>query len=87
MSRGRITAPPPPPARERQLTAPKMLVNHQKETLRKMFGIQADWTYERHRLKYVFDKGGEEIYVCHCEEGFDRRRFNMHIRDSFKEVA
>lgn len=88
MSRGRITDPPPPPSRE--LTAPKMLADHKKDILRRMMRMQADLTYEAHRLRYVFrgNQGDEpeETYVCLCESAFDRRGFNMHVRDEFAKV-
>jgi len=44
--------------------------------------------YERHRLRYVHTQDdGSLLFVCICDEAFDRSSWNHHIADSFKEVA
>lgn len=54
----------------------------------------ADAAYERHRLKYIWKDGDTPdsrgdpttLFVCICEEAFDRRGFNHHIYDKLVEV-
>ncbi len=51
--------------------------------------MQADAAYELHRLRYahIEDDGKTITFVCICDEGFSQRRnWNQHIKDSFKEV-
>jgi hypothetical protein len=58
------------------------------EALSSLLSIQAELAYNRHRLKYVHtEDDGEFLFVCVCEEAFDRSSWNHHITDSFKEIA
>lgn len=51
--------------------------------------------FETHRLSYIYedDDNRDEIgnapilFVCRCTEAFDRRSYNEHIRDKYKEVG
>lgn len=51
--------------------------------------------FDVHRLAYVFfdedtpmpSGKPTEIFVCKCQEGFVRRKFNEHMKDQLKEVA
>ena len=47
-----------------------------------------------HRLAYVFmdedtpmaNGKPTEVFVCKCQEGFERRKYNEHLKTKLKEV-
>jgi len=57
--------------------------------------VLVNQAFEKHRLKYVFpdedtpDEHGKPtlIFVCRCDEGFERRAYNEHIRERYGNVA
>lgn len=59
-----------------------------------LVGLIVDAGFEAHRLAYLWeddDTIGEDgkptvLFVCKCQEAFDRSAYNRHIRDKYKEV-
>lgn len=64
------------------------MTDEQRAQLSKLFTMQAEAAYNRHRLRYVNVEDDKFLtYVCICGSGFsERRNWNHHIADSFKEV-
>lgn len=65
------------------------MTDEERVQLSGLFSMQADIAYSRHRLRYAHreEHGKTLTFVCICDAGFsERRNWNGHIRDSFKEV-
>lgn len=91
MSRGRVS---PPEARAEisprsQIGLPKGMsrMADQLDQLYRKLAAHIDDTFEEHRLAYVFidgDNDDEEVFVCKCQEGFNRRHFNEHLKEKLR---
>ena len=90
MSRGKIQEAALP---ERNPELDMMLVAA-AESLRQTVRFVVNQGFDAHRLAYVHEDEDNplpngrpsQLFVCKCQEAFDRSSYNEHIRDKYKEV-
>jgi len=80
--RGKVEAPQP--TSERPMIEQTIAVMY----LYDLLGAHAESVNETHRLAWVHidedsEPVGQMLFVCKCQEGLERRKFNAHIRDAY----
>lgn len=97
-SRGRIPDTSAPPATTETTTPRPTDAKNLGEFFRQSLVVAVEFTvdaaFDLHRLAYIWhdddtlDDAGKPttLFVCKCQEAFDRSAYNRHIRDKYKEV-